>query len=297
MATKKAAKRAATKVAAPANGNGNGKRATRDRENLVEVMREHSEGLKKTKDEVRKLAEANLKQGEELMRLLNDPSAQTGQAGPEMRSAGTSMRSDGNLPAGMGQQLADMEQRLLEAMQAARGIAAGTRRSGLAMRAAEDPVAGTDEVTEKLAAAQSVVNLYSIVAGGISFLPGGFGFAAVFTTQVLMLRSIGEVFGQTISNSLATTVVSAALGTAFDAGLAGGVRLLAMSALPVTLGTVVGVIATPAAAIAATQALGRLVVQQFQTAGVLEVSRGFAEHLRSRFPGAYKEELSRKRAA
>jgi len=277
MAVKLAMKKAAG-AAAGEDDDRNGRRSRR--ESAVE-MREVIEEYSESTSRLRQLLEERQREDAELRRLLSN-SVITGAAAPtraDSRATGVNMDADA---------VRAEAQRIIDANRSGRGMSMPTM-SAVAARAAEDPQQGDQLVTTQVKTGESIVNFYTLVAAGVSFLPGGFGLAAVFTTQVLMLRSIAQAFGQNMSGTLASTIVSAGIATLFDAGLVGGAKLLAMVALPGTFGGVLSVIASPAAAVAATQALGKVVLQQLETSGTRELTRGLAEHVRTRMADAFRE--------
>jgi len=245
---------------------------------MREIVEEYSDSTSR----LRQLLEERQREDAELRKLLSN-SAISGAA----PATGAETKTTTGLSLGADSVLAEA-QRIIEANRSGRGLSMPTI-SPVALRAAVDPEQGDQLVTTQVKTGESIVNFYTLVASGVSFLPGGFGFAAVFTTQVLMLRSVAQAFGQQMSASLASTIVSAGLATLFDAGLVGGAKLLAMVALPGAFGGILSVLASPAAEVASTQALGKLVLQQLETSSTRDLTRGLAEHVRTRMADAFRE--------
>jgi hypothetical protein len=237
-----ALKKRAGRLADDTGKGGVGNQTVRD---LVSDLKEHTEALTKDtealtqdRDEVRKQADAYLRLGQDLLKVLETPPS-----APTASAAGAGI---GPAPAPsqeMAQQFAKLfsDPQFMHQMQdAIRQVQTGVTLPDLAQKVMSDPVGGTTQLSDQVAAAEAKINFYTVVAGGTSFLPFGFGFASVFATQILMLRDIAQVFGTQVSHSLATDIVIAGLGTAFEAGLAGRAQLLASVALPRPLGLVVG---------------------------------------------------------
>jgi uncharacterized protein (DUF697 family) len=107
----------------------------------------------------------------------------------------------------------------------------------------------------------------------------GLPFAGVFATQVLMVRDIAAAFGRDWSTNKTSTAVTALLGTSFGIGIGSGLRALTVSAFPTTIGSVLGVLASPIASYATAQAVGSMFIAQFQNENRAEVTRGMANQV------------------
>lgn len=146
--------------------------------------------------------------------------------------------------------------------------------------AVEEPGTATTLVDEQTKKAQEVVDFYAMVASGVGLLPGmGISFAGVFATQILMVRDIAAAFGRDWTTNKTATAVTALLGTAFGQGIGGGLQALTWSAFPSGVGSVLGIVASPAASYATAQTIGSVFISQFQAENRNEVAKGVAQQI------------------
>jgi uncharacterized protein (DUF697 family) len=169
------------------------------------------------------------------------------------------------------------------------GFAPNPFRQGIQMDATE--VQAPEAKTSQEAAAMSIVFSYTGWTAGASLIPLPLiDLAGVTLVQLKMLHSLSELYGVPFSRSAAKATMGALIGS-------GGAFLLGPTAGSVLkvipgIGSIAGALAVPAAATAATYALGRVFIQHFESGGTFldfnpeEVRQYFNEQFRSAQSGA-----------
>lgn len=125
-------------------------------------------------------------------------------------------------------------------------------------------------MSERLAKANETVNYYWKWSAGAGLIPLPLlDVAAVTGVQLKMIHELAKLYDIPFRRDLAKSVVGSLLGAVSGPLLAVGSMGLLGPALKVLpgIGTLVGVLATPAFNAAATYALGRVFVQHFESGG------------------------------
>jgi uncharacterized protein (DUF697 family) len=116
--------------------------------------------------------------------------------------------------------------------------------------------------------ATKVVDRFSFWSGVAGLLPIPFvDLAAVAALQIQMLRLISQVYDVPFSENRGKALIAGIFGTVIPVSTGVGMASVVKS-IPIA-GTAVGALATPALAVAATFAIGRVFIQHFATGGTL----------------------------
>jgi uncharacterized protein (DUF697 family) len=131
-------------------------------------------------------------------------------------------------------------------------------------KAAAAAASGNDQ---RLRAAK-VVDRFSFWSGVAGLLPVPFvDLAAVGALQIQMLRVISQIYDVPFSENRGKAVVAGIFGTVIPVSTGVGMASV-VKTIPIA-GTAVGALATPALAVAATYAIGRVFIQHFASGGTL----------------------------
>jgi uncharacterized protein (DUF697 family) len=146
-------------------------------------------------------------------------------------------------------------------------------------------------VEERVKASSAFVSRYAKIAAGVCFMPLPFiDFAALMTVQVLLVRRIAHLFGQTATKEQIRGLVVSLVGSVIPTGVGQGVgATLSLSSLPVLVsGAVVYFVATPLLAYALTRAVGNVFIMHFESGGTLLTfdPKAFTEYFASEFKKA-----------
>jgi uncharacterized protein (DUF697 family) len=146
-------------------------------------------------------------------------------------------------------------------------------------------------VDERVKESSAFVSRYAKIAAGVCFMPlPFFDFAALMTVQVLLVRRIARLFGQTATKEQVRGLVVSLVGSVIPTGVGQGVgATLSLSSLPVLVsGAVVYFVATPILAYALTRAVGNVFIMHFESGGTLLTfdPKAFTEHFASEFKQA-----------
>jgi len=134
--------------------------------------------------------------------------------------------------------------------------------------------------------AMRIVYAYTGWTAGASLIPVPFvDLAGVTLVQLKMLHSLSELYEVPFSRSAAKATIGALIGTggAFMLGPTAGSMLKMIPGI----GSIAGALAVPAAATAATYALGKVFIQHFESGGTFldfnpeEVRQYFNEQVRT----------------
>ncbi|HET7805388.1 MAG TPA: YcjF family protein [Pseudolabrys sp.] len=116
--------------------------------------------------------------------------------------------------------------------------------------------------------ATKVVDRFSFWSGVAGLLPIPFvDLAAVAALQIQMLRLISRIYDVPFSENRGKALVAGIFGTVIPVSTGVGMASVVKS-IPIA-GTAVGALATPALAVAATYAIGRVFIQHFASGGTL----------------------------
>jgi uncharacterized protein (DUF697 family) len=116
--------------------------------------------------------------------------------------------------------------------------------------------------------AAKVVDRFSFWSGVAGLLPVPFvDLAAVGALQIQMLRVISQIYDVPFSENRGKAVVAGIFGTIIPVSTGVGMASF-VKTIPIA-GTAVGALATPALAVAATYAIGRVFIQHFASGGTL----------------------------
>jgi uncharacterized protein (DUF697 family) len=116
--------------------------------------------------------------------------------------------------------------------------------------------------------AAKVVDRFSFWSGVAGLLPIPFvDLAAVGALQIQMLRLISRIYNVPFSENRGKAVVAGIFGTIIPVSTGVGMASV-VKTIPIA-GTAVGALATPAMAVAATYAIGRVFIQHFASGGTL----------------------------
>src|SRR5262245_5046800 len=116
--------------------------------------------------------------------------------------------------------------------------------------------------------AAKVVDRFSFWSGVAGLLPVPFvDLAAVGALQIQMLRVISQIYDVPFSENRGKAVVAGIFGTVIPVSTGVGMASV-VKTIPIA-GTAVGALATPALAVAATYAIGKVFIQHFASGGTL----------------------------
>ena len=116
--------------------------------------------------------------------------------------------------------------------------------------------------------AAKVVDRFSFWSGVAGLLPIPFvDLAAVAAVQIQMLRVISQIYDVPFSENRGKAVVAGIFGTVIPVSTGVGMASV-VKTIPIA-GTAVGALATPALAVAATYAIGKVFIQHFASGGTL----------------------------
>src|SRR5262245_50500220 len=121
---------------------------------------------------------------------------------------------------------------------------------------------------ERRLLAAKVVDRFSFWSGVAGLLPIPFvDLAAVAAVQIQMLRVISRIYDVPFSENRGKALIAGLFGTVIPVSTGVGMASVVKS-IPIA-GTAVGALVTPALAMAATYAIGRVFIQHFATGGTL----------------------------
>jgi uncharacterized protein (DUF697 family) len=113
-----------------------------------------------------------------------------------------------------------------------------------------------------------VVDRFSFWSGVAGLLPVPFvDLAAVAAVQIQMLRVISRIYDVPFSENRGKVLIAGLFGTVIPVSTGVGMASVVKS-IPIA-GTAVGALVTPALAVAATYAIGRVFIQHFASGGTL----------------------------
>ena len=116
--------------------------------------------------------------------------------------------------------------------------------------------------------AAKVVDRFSFWSGVAGLLPVPFvDLAAVAAVQIQMLRVISRIYDVPFSENRGKALIAGLFGTVIPVSTGVGMASVVKS-IPIA-GTAVGALVTPALAVAATYAIGRVFIQHFASGGTL----------------------------
>jgi uncharacterized protein (DUF697 family) len=116
--------------------------------------------------------------------------------------------------------------------------------------------------------ATKVVERFSFWSGVAGLLPIPFvDLAAVAAVQIQMLRLISQIYDVPFSENRGKALIAGLFGTVIPVSAGVGMASVVKS-IPIA-GTAVGALATPALAVAATYAIGKVFIQHFASGGTL----------------------------
>ncbi len=151
------------------------------------------------------------------------------------------------------------------------------------------PLSGSVEERERLVEAEAIVrrNTLWAVGAGIIVIPG-VDILAASAVQVKMLKNLSDLYRVKFSEDAAKKLVASLI-----TGLGGvGVGAAASSLVKLIpgVGTVLGLLTTPAVNAAATHALGRVFIMHFESGGTLLDfdPKGMRNHFQSEFDRAQR---------
>ncbi|WP_431854968.1 YcjF family protein [Azospirillum sp.] len=139
--------------------------------------------------------------------------------------------------------------------------------------------------------ALALVKYHSYASGALGLIPvPGADVAAVSAAQLNMIHKLAKLYGVEFAQERTRAIVVALLGGVMPGALSGSVLGSAVKAVPF-LGTALGMAVMPALSLAATQALGRVFIQHFETGGTLLDfdTEAMREHFRREFEQAKAE--------
>jgi uncharacterized protein (DUF697 family) len=121
---------------------------------------------------------------------------------------------------------------------------------------------------ERRLSATKVVDRFSFWSGVAGLLPIPFvDLAAVAALQIQMLRVISRIYDVPFSENRGKALIAGLFGTIIPVSTGVGMASVVKS-IPIA-GTAVGALVTPALAVAATYAIGRVFIQHFASGGTL----------------------------
>lgn len=128
--------------------------------------------------------------------------------------------------------------------------------------------AGATVDGDRRSSATKVVERFSFWSGVAGLLPIPFvDLAAVAALQIQMLRLISRIYDVPFSENRGKALVAGIAGTIIPVSTGFGMASVVKS-IPIA-GTAVGALATPALAVAATYAIGKVFIQHFASGGTL----------------------------
>ena len=128
--------------------------------------------------------------------------------------------------------------------------------------------AGAAADSDQRSRATKVVERFSFWSGVAGLLPIPFvDLAAVAALQIQMLRLISRIYDVPFSENRGKALVAGIFGTVIPVSTGVGMASV-VKTIPIA-GTAVGALATPALAVAATYAIGRVFIQHFASGGTL----------------------------
>jgi uncharacterized protein (DUF697 family) len=128
--------------------------------------------------------------------------------------------------------------------------------------------AGAAADGDRRSTATKVVERFSFWSGVAGLLPIPFvDLAAVAALQIQMLRLISRIYDVPFSENRGKALVAGIAGTIIPVSTGFGMASVVKS-IPIA-GTAVGALATPALAVAATYAIGKVFIQHFASGGTL----------------------------
>lgn len=139
--------------------------------------------------------------------------------------------------------------------------------------------------------AQDLIKYHSYASGAFGLIPvPGADVAAVSAAQLNLIHKLAKLYEVEFAQERTRAIVSALLGGVMPGALSSSVLGSAVKAVPF-VGSVLGMAVMPALSLAATQALGRVFAQHFETGGTLldfdvEAMR---EHFRKEYEAAKAE--------
>lgn len=153
------------------------------------------------------------------------------------------------------------------AAETARVARAGTPGPGKGSQTRVKSVTAVDD-GDKRTRALKEVERFSFWSGVAGLLPIPFvDLATVGVLQVQMVRLIAGIYDQPFSENRGKALVAGLAGTIIPASTGVGMASLVKS-VPIA-GTAIGALATPALAMAATYAIGKVFIQHFASGGTL----------------------------
>src|SRR5262249_30838637 len=121
---------------------------------------------------------------------------------------------------------------------------------------------------ERRLSAAKEVDRFSFWSGVAGLLPIPFvDLAAVAAVQIQMLRVISRIYDVPFSENRGKALIAGLFGTVIPVSTGVGMASVVKS-IPIA-GTAVGALVTPALAVAATYAIGRVFIQHFASGGTL----------------------------
>ena len=146
--------------------------------------------------------------------------------------------------------------------------AARPRKGASTMSQETSAALETAPTDEQRAAADKVVERYSLYSGAAGLIPvPGVDLATVGGVQIQMLRRLSQIYGVPFSENLGKSLV-AALGGALVPAASGMGAVSLVKSIPVA-GTVVAVLAMPTLSAGATYAIGMAFTEHFASGGTL----------------------------
>ena len=128
--------------------------------------------------------------------------------------------------------------------------------------------AGAAADSDRRHSAAKVVDRFSFWSGVAGLLPVPFvDLAAVGALQIQMLRLVSRIYDVPFSENRGKALVAGIFGTVIPVSTGVGMASV-VKTIPIA-GTAVGALATPALAVAATFAIGRVFIQHFASGGTL----------------------------
>jgi len=128
--------------------------------------------------------------------------------------------------------------------------------------------AGAAADSDRRHSAAKVVDRFSFWSGVAGLLPVPFvDLAAVGALQIQMLRLVTRIYDVPFSENRGKALVAGIFGTVIPVSTGVGMASV-VKTIPIA-GTAVGALATPALAVAATYAIGRVFIQHFASGGTL----------------------------
>ena len=161
-----------------------------------------------------------------------------------------------------------------------------SRKPSSSMPQQTSDAAETVSAHERRAAAEKVVERFSMYSGAAGMIPlPGIDLATVGGVQIQMLRRLSQIYGVPFSKNLGKSLIAALAGALVPATSGMGAVSLVKS-VPVA-GTVVAVMAMPALSAGATYAIGMAFSEHFASGGtLLDFSppdyRAFAKRLKKK---------------